>query len=102
MNIFNPSSVQGGKWIVGVNRVQMCEGELRRALQVVQSTADLSEVADLYEGAKRTVMSALQELEGRERNEAGRGVVSLLLYLHLAYRTKEADRRQLPRLLAVR
>ncbi len=80
----------------------MCENELRRVLQAIHSAADPREVAELYEAAKGSVTNALQGLEGNERHQAGRGVVSLLLYLHLAYRTKEADRRQAPRVLAVR
>ncbi|MGD9669371.1 MAG: hypothetical protein AB7U75_09980 [Hyphomicrobiaceae bacterium] len=87
---------------MGIERVHVCESELRRVLQAIHSAADPAEIAELYEAAKKSVTNALQGLEGKDRNDAGRGVVSMLLYLHLACRTKEADRQQMPRLLAVR
>ncbi len=90
---------------MALDRLHSCESELRKVLQAVQSATDLSEVAGLYEDAKRSVSATLVALSGQPDDSVGetaREVMSLLLYLHLAYRTKEADCRKTPRLLAVR
>ena len=62
----------------------------------------MTRLASLYEDAKQTLTSLLVQGELQPDSDAQRGIMSLMLYVHLAYRTKEADGAQSPRILAVR
>ncbi len=85
-----------------VDPVRNCEISLRRALQEIQTASDMTRLASLYEDAKHTLTSLLTQGELQPDSDAQRGIMSLMLYVHLAYRTKEADCAQSPRILAVR
>jgi hypothetical protein len=85
-----------------VDPIRNCEILLRRALQEIQTASDMTRLASLYEDAKQTLTSLLIQGELQPDSDAQRGIMSLMLYAHLAYRTKEADCAQSLRILAVR
>ena len=85
-----------------VDPVRNCEISLRRALQEIQTASDTTRLAGLYEDAKNTLTSLLMTGEVQPDTDIQRDLMSLMLYVHLAYRTKEADCVQAPRILAVR
>lgn len=85
-----------------VDPVRNCEISLRRALQEIQTAPDTTQLAHLYEDAKNTLASLLTRDEILSDTGAQRDLMSLMLYVHLAYRTKVADCAQAPRILAVR
>lgn len=85
---------------MSVECVHECEVSVRRILLNIQSTADLREAAALYEQAKKLVAGALTAPEADPEGEMKRGL--LALYVHMTYRTKEADAEGRQRLLSVR
>lgn len=79
-----------------------CEVNVRRILLNIQSSADLSEAASLYEEAKALVATGLQHTDADRAGDIKRGLLALALYVHMAYRTKEADAKGVQRVLCVR
>ena len=82
--------------------VRTCEITLRRALQEIQTASDGARLAQFYEDAKNSLATLLTRDEIRRDTDTQRDLISLMLYVHLAYRTKEADCAQASRILAVR
>lgn len=85
-----------------VDHVKSCENTLRRALQGIRTSSDVSHVTQLYDEAKGAVMAVLKPGQYQLGPDHQRDLMSLMLYVHLAYRTKEADSRGMSRILAVR
>jgi hypothetical protein len=82
--------------------VRNCEISLQRALQEIQTTSDTSRLAHLYQDAKNTLTSALMRGEVQPNTDAPRDLMSVMLYVHLAYRTKETDCTEALIILAAR
>ena len=87
---------------MSVECVHECDVSVRRILLNIQSTADLCEAAAPYEHAKKLVAGALTVPEVDPEGEMKRGLLALALYVHMTYRTKEADAEGRQRLLSVR